>query len=286
MHPWKRLLFWRYRPDGVCVRDSDPVLSMMPYLMTTRTEASIYYSLQLDITRTKEFLRSQPDITLFTLFLTAMVRTAGVFPKLNRFVAGKRVYQRNSIQLSFVIKRNLTLSGSESVVKVTFSPEDTLIQVAEQVKSIIDQVRATQRETNNLVSAILAVPGPPRSAIMAFGRFLNRTGLIPAGLVESDPLFTSAVVANLGSIGAGAPFHHLYEWGTASIFVTMGKYKQVPVMGLDGSLETKTLMDVAFTFDERIADGYYFARALESFQDLVQNPAQLLKAPQEVKEDE
>jgi hypothetical protein len=259
---------------------------MLPYLMTTRSQASIYYSLQLDITRTREFLSSQPKAALFTLFLTAMIRTAGAYPKLNRFVAGKRVYQRNSIQLSFVIKKELNLTGPESVEKVTFSPQVTLLEVAEQVKSKVVQVRAIQRESNNLVSAILAVPGPPRSAIMAFGRFLNRTGLIPAGLIESDPRFTSAVVANLGSIGAGAPFHHLYEWGTASIFITMGKFKQVPEMGLDGTIETKTLMDVAFTFDERIADGYYFARALEHFQNLVQNPAQLLKAPQEVKEDE
>ena len=43
------------------------------------------------------------------------------------------------------------------------------------------------------------------------------------GMVEDDPLFTSIFIANLGSIGYPAGFHHLWEYGTASIFGVMGK---------------------------------------------------------------
>jgi pyruvate/2-oxoglutarate dehydrogenase complex dihydrolipoamide acyltransferase (E2) component len=78
-----------------------------------------------------------------------------------------------------------------------------------------------------------------------------------------------------------APYHHLYEWGTVSLFVAMGKYAEELSLDQDGKLVKKTLVEITFTVDERIADGFYLARALQTFKQLMEHPEELEKPVEE-----
>lgn len=282
---YKHLLFWRHRPDGDMVKPRDAMQKLMPHIMRTRAEACIYYRQCLDLTTAMEFIKTYnakfPDqrLTIFILILTAMIRTARKYPHLNRFIAGKKLYTRNSLQISYVVKRALTIEGTETLVKQTFAPDATLGDVAYQVDSAVNGIkRGKDSSTDALMNLFLKLPGLIISAIITLGKLLNHTGLMPAGIIISDPLCTSAIVANIGSIGAGAPFHHLYEWGTASLFLVIGRFRQNPDNG-------KTEVEVTFTMDERIADGYYFAQAVQYFQELVEAPERLQLHPDEVRTD-
>lgn len=280
----KRLMFWKYRPDGQRIAPRDTVQKLMPYIMKTRTESCIYFNHQVDLTRILKYLQHfnnqhNSKVTVFTLIVAAMVRTAYQYPRLNNFIVGKRLFARNSLQLSYIVKREKTVTGSEVVVKQSFSSDDTLLTVAQKINETVASLRTgASANSDGLIDFLLKFPGFAISGIIGLGKLLNNLCLLPASIIKSDPLFTSAFIANLGSIGIGAPFHHLYEWGTASIFITIGQYKQVSNK-VNGGLETKT-MDLAFTIDERIADGYYFAQALGFFNGLLENPDQLLQPPE------
>jgi hypothetical protein len=86
-----------------------------------------------------------------------------------------------------------------------------------------------------------------------------------------DPLYTSIYFANLGSLGLDAPFHHLYEWGTTSIFVAIGKAFSKELWH-GGTRTRQRYIDIKITLDERIADGFIFSQAASTFYRLISRP--------------
>jgi pyruvate/2-oxoglutarate dehydrogenase complex dihydrolipoamide acyltransferase (E2) component len=75
-----------------------------------------------------------------------------------------------------------------------------------------------------------------------------------------------------------AGYHHLSNWGTTSVFVVIGEKERRPVFHEDGTFEMRTMLDVGITLDERIADGYYYAKTVRLLKKLIENP-ELLDRP-------
>jgi len=94
----------------------------------------------------------------------------------------------------------------------------------------------------------------------------------PKFLRGIDPLRCSVYVANLGSVGIEAPYHHLFEWGTCSVFIAIGKIKLMPYVNDDGSVTSRKMVEIKLSLDERIADGFYFARSVDLFEHYMKNP--------------
>ncbi len=86
-------------------------------------------------------------------------------------------------------------------------------------------------------------------------------------------------LANLGSLGIDAAYHHLYEYGTVPLFGTIGRVKKAPVVDANGEVVVRDVLETRWTFDERIADGFYCARSLEMFRSMVEHPEQLERPP-------
>ena len=87
-------------------------------------------------------------------------------------------------------------------------------------------------------------------------------------MTETDPMFSSIFVANLGSVGLDAAYHHLWEYGTCSIFATLGRI----FSRSDGT----RIVEVKYSYDERIADGLYAAITINGIRDRMQDPESLL----------
>ena len=122
------------------------------------------------------------------------------------------------------------------------------------------------------LAVLLKLPGFLLLWLMALLKRLYAWGLAPRSLVDTDPLYTSAFVANLGSIKIDAAYHHLYEHGTCPLFVTIGQVTQMPAV-VDGQLVAKPTVTLRYSFDERVEDGLYAARALKMFAERVEDPA-------------
>ena len=276
------------RCDGVRLRKLPGFRKMFPYLMRTRTESTIYHAQRLRIARTLAWLGQanadrEKKISIFHVLLAAGVRTLALRPEANRFIVGRRIYQRRTIDLSFVVKRELSEEAGETTVKITFDPRSTIADVVERVSSAVKEIRQSSTSRDEGAAAIVAKL--PRSLIrLAFWalRTLDYFGLLPASFIKGDALYASAFLANLGSIGLDAVFHHMYEWGNASFFVTIGRPKKEAVVDERGELRVEDVLDLKFSLDERITDGVYFQTTINFLSDLIENPEKLEVPPESI----
>jgi pyruvate/2-oxoglutarate dehydrogenase complex dihydrolipoamide acyltransferase (E2) component len=77
----------------------------------------------------------------------------------------------------------------------------------------------------------------------------------------------------------------LYEFGTTSLFLAIGKKELVREINSDGSVTNKKVLNIRLVVDERICDGYYFATAIKHFKRLIKHPESLLERPEYIEED-
>jgi hypothetical protein len=113
-----------------------------------------------------------------------------------------------------------------------------------------------------------------------FIRWLDRHNLASEGMLATDPLYTSCYLTNVGSIKMPAPHHHLFEWGNASLFFGIGQYNKTPIVNEEGEIVIRQIMDVVITYDDRVSEGFYGAKAMYLFKDFVEHPEQLEEVPQ------
>lgn len=269
------------RCDGRRVKGLNPFQKVIPYIMTSRNGAAVYFSEDIDIEPALHLVKKLNEeegttkYTLFSVVLTAIARVLEEKPHLNRFVMGRHVYERNYMSTSFIVKKALTEDARETDAKVYYELGETLSSVADKVQQAIAAAQSEELSPDEKEMYFLsAIPGGYALATTLF-RFLERFNLAPASMIKSDPLYTSVYVANLASLNLSAPFHHLYEWGTASVFVVMGKIERRTVTKKDGTSQQHRFMNFKITLDERISEGLYFARAIDLFRRYMANPAVL-----------
>jgi len=259
------------RHDGALVRDVPATRRIMPFLMRTKASAVVYFEQTIDVTRVKPLLDSAPrsetgKLSIFHLFSYAVVKTLAERPRLNRFVSGPEIYQRNKIELSFAAKKGMSDDEPVAVVKRAFDPAASFDEHTRRLSGGIAEGRSRERSgTDKELSFFLALPGFLLRWLVSLALWLDAQNLLPAALIADDPLYTSLFITNLGSVGLDAAYHHLYDWGNCPIFAALGKVSEKMVNG-----ERRLLCVVRYTFDERIEDGLYCARALGRVRELVE----------------
>jgi hypothetical protein len=273
------------RRDGVLVEDLPALRRIIPYLLRTRTSSSVYFPQRIDV---EELLRWLDDanagrpaaehVTLFHVLVTAVGRTLRLRPELNRFVAGRRTYQHRDISISFVVKTSMSDEAPESETRLVLDGTESVERVRDLVEAAVTRERADLSGADDrLVELFANWPRPVLTAISRTIALLDDHAVLPGRLMDAIPLYTSVYLVNAGSLGIDAPFHHLYETGTASVFVSVGRAAPVPVVDADGRVVARRCLDVVYTLDERASDGFYFARTAEVFRRLVATPSLLAR---------
>jgi hypothetical protein len=275
------------RYDGELVKTSK-IREMEFHIMLTRDESIIYYDTKVDLTKTLAFIEKynkgkekKDQITLFYIFLAACVRTIACRYKINRFVAGRRLWQRNQILLSFIVKKELTEEGEEIVATVEYDPFDTLKEVHKKSYERIYEARFGENKLEKDIKLFSLIPRWFLKALYAFARWMHNHNMPIKGLTGRLPFFCTFFVANLGSIGIDAVYHHLYELGTASVFLNFGNiYKAALVNQETEEIEIKPVIDLRASIDDRIAGGGYTGPTVHLLEDLIANPERLLEPPE------
>ena len=286
------MLFTKKRPDGTYIKGLHFFTQLLPYLMPTRTEAYIHFEREIDVTKTLEYLRIRKrsekglKISLFYITLYSAMRALAVKPKMNRFVSGHRYYQRNRISFNFIAKRQLTEDGEEVNVTMSFSPflslEDFCKKIHDYVLSLINGKEADSEKINSFITHM------PRFIIKFFVRlvkFLDYHNGLPKSVINSLPFFSTIFFTNVGSVGIDAPIHHNFEIGNCGIFCALGKLRKEKVIKHDNTFETRDKVKIIYTFDDRVTDGIYCARAIDMMCNFIENPEQL-EQPLELTEEQ
>lgn len=249
-----------------------PYREMMTFLMRRRNEAAVYFEQQLDLSKSLPWLESR-GTKLFPLMLHALARTLHERERLNRFTLGRRTFQRNAVLISFAAKKAMSDDAPLATVKRAFPRDETFATLTADLEGGITAARDDRPSAiDKELSVLLKLPGFLLLALMSLLKRLYAWGLAPRSLVDTDPMYTSAFVANLGSIKIDAAYHHLYEHGTCPLFVTIGQVTHVPAVE-NGAIVARPVVTVRYSFDERVEDGLYCARALKLFAERVEDPA-------------
>jgi 2-oxoacid dehydrogenases acyltransferase (catalytic domain) len=271
------------RPDGDLVRDETPVQTMLPYLAAGRWGSVVLHETTIDLTRTEPWLaaynRAAADhaVTLFHLFLWACAHGLHAYPKLNRFVSARRLYARRTVAISFTAKRAMTLEAPVVTVKVDFpNPRERLASVSRRIAQALGAGRRGGQPVDRELGVALRLPDLALWAALAGYRLLDRWNLLPASVIANDPNYASLFVANLGSVGLDRTYHHLFEFGTCSVFAVMGTRALRPLVSETGTLEVRPTLEVRWSFDDRIANGLYCARGIAAMQAVMEDPAAAL----------
>lgn len=283
----KRRLGDRY--DGYRVRELDLPFWIIPNIMRTRSDSQIFFEETINIAELERFVRRKratdiPNLRLLHVVIAAMVRVFALRPRLNRFVAGKKIYAHNNIRLSMSIKRSLTDNGEETEILPVFEPTDTLQDVVRRFnKAWEDAVNEETKGDNqsDMVNRALAfIPTWMKSFVLFAVRNLDKIGLMPKVIYRASPFHSSAYLTDVGSLGIDSVYHHLYDFGTTSCFLAMGKKMTEAYLKDDGTVGKRKVINFRFVLDERICDGYYYAASIKLFRKYIKHP-ELLELPPE-----
>ena len=275
------------RRDARWVREVPGMQTIMCDLMPNRTDCEVYLHDTLDATELVKYLEKKnanhPEYktTLFHAFICVVARMLRERPKMNYFVSGHRMYEHNEVSMCFVVKRRFQDHAEEALMTLVPKDDDTLDTVSRKIVGDIIETRKSEHATGGVdlwLDRVGAVPRLLRMLFVRCVRWLDFWGLVPRAFTEGDPNYCSVLLSNLGSIKGPAVYHHLNNYGTNSIVVTIGTLHKAEVLRDDGTKELRDVFDVGATLDERIGDGFYFVRSLNLVKYMFAHP-ELLDKP-------
>ncbi len=276
------------RRDGVWIKDAPGLNVVMANLYPKRTDCEVYLQQEVDITELLEYIEAKngPDApfktTLFHCFVTMVARVINERPYLNRFVQGGRIYQRDEITISFVAKRRFADHSEEALMQYIPKGEHTVTDVSRKIIGDVHEMR-TDSHAKGIDDTINQFAKLPRLLLMfavRVVRWLDFWGRVPKALTAGDSNYATVLLSNLGSIKCPSVYHHLNNYGTTSVIITIGAIHKESTVMPDGSVQMRDFVDIGATLDERIADGFYFARSLKLIQHICAHP-ELLDRPLE-----
>lgn len=271
------------RKDGKLLRNIDSMHYIMPLMYPNRCDNEAFMHLRIDLTKAEAFLEKKNAndpayrYNLFQLVVTAVLKTIILRPEMNRFIANQNMYQRNEVTAAFTVKKVFSDKGGEALARLYAKESDTLDSIHQEIYRQVSFCRSDKKDASTASMDILQkIPG--KHLIGRIARFLDRHGWMPASVIATDPYYCSAVLTNLGSLKLDAGYHHMTNWGTNSVFCAIGMMKKRPFYDDEGNVQMRMSVDLGMTIDERIADGYYYAKTMRLLKTLLENP-ELLELP-------
>jgi hypothetical protein len=272
------------RNDGDIVRGLPAERRVMPYLMRTRNESLVFNDSVFDIGRARAWLKAYRrthagHATFFHLFAYVCTQVLHARPQLNRFISGGRLYQRRGVQISFIVKKHMSDDGVGVTVKLDVPAGLSFTGFVTSIAGAIEEARSKDRAVDREVGLVMMLPGIVLRGLVRLVKLLDACNLYPEFMTGNDPMYASLFLANLGSVGVNDTYHHLYEYGTVSIFGAVSAPRRMPFVEGD-AVVVKDGLTVRWTFDERVHDAFYAARALDMLQRAIEDPARHLGPPE------
>ena len=269
-----------HRPDGKKVKNIAPVFKIIPSIMLDRCDSQVFFKQDIPLKNLEEYINKKAEegikLSYMTIIYAAIVRIINERPQLNWFAMNGTLYQRDKIYVSLAIKKSLTDEGEETNIKIPFTGKENIFEIKERLDSEINENKKTDTEndTDKFVNFINVIPVFLVRWIVKFLGFLDKYGLMPKKIIDISPFHTSVYVTNLGSLGIDSIYHHLYNFGTTSMFFAMGKKKKSYIYE-DDEIKKEKCITIAFVGDERICDGYYYANSFKQLLRYLKKPALL-----------
>lgn len=280
------------RKEGRLLRSLPGFSKFIPYIMPLKNDRFIHYEESFEITPLDRMLRKlrvegYKGIGILHFLIAAYIRGLSRMPGVNRFIAGRRIYARDNIEVVMTVKRALSIDATETTIKVVFEPTDTILDVYRKMNEKIDEIKSSE-ENNGTEDVADTIAHLPRFLIrfaLTILRVMDYFGWIPKSLLDVSPFHGSMIITDLGSLRIGPVYHHIYNFGTLPCFIAFGAKRHAYELNRRGEMVDKKYVDCKFVLDEGIVDGHYWAQFLLAYRYMFEHPEILLSPPSKVVED-
>lgn len=270
---------FRHRSDGI-LDTSDPILNIATHIMPRRYDAMVNFLLEsrcenMDAYIKKMYEEKGIHFSYMEILIAAIVRMYAQKPLLNRFVMNGRVFRHDGIYVSFAVKKQLTEDAPETTVKLKFTGEESVFEVKQMVDDIIHQNKGNAKDnsTDNTAKLLSKIPNGLTKFAVNFLKWMDKHNCLPKKIIEASPFHTSCFLTNMKSISTDYVYHHLYDFGTTGMFVGLGKERMEAVVNpTTNQIEPGKVIKMGVVIDERICDGFYYAKSIKTIRKFLLNP--------------
>ena len=251
------------------------------YIMDHRYDAQNMIQLDIPLEPMNRYIRQKHaegiSVSHLALIIGAYLRICAEFKQLNYFVVNKRLYCRNEFTCGMVVLKPGETDGTMNKMHLDFT--DGILEVQRKVDDYIAQNRreGDTNSTDRMIRFLLKVPGLVNVGVGIF-KWMDKHGLLPKKIIDASPFHCSLSVSNLASIRTNYIYHHCYEFGTTSLFITLGNAHEVPVQSENGVRHVRCL-PLGVVMDERICSGSYYATAFKRMKTYLADPTRMEGAP-------
>ena len=266
-----------YRRDGKKAKDLQPFFYVIPHVMKTKCDSQVYFKTDIPLEPLDAYINKKAEegikLSYMNVIYAALVKLLAERPHLNRFVMNGKIYDRNQIYMSLAIKKNLTDDGQETTIKLPFTGKENIFEIKEKLDKAIEKNKDTKEanDTDILATVLSHTPSTLVGLFVSLMKLLDKYGLLPRWVLNASPFHTSMFLTNVGSLGIDYIYHHLYDFGTTSLFFAMGKKKKSYIYEDDEIKESKCIT-LGFVGDERICDGFYYASSMKLLSKYLRRP--------------
>ena len=183
------------------------------------------------------------------------------YPALDKILNDEVIPQLNQINGI----GNLSISGAPDRYVYIDIDQEKLDAYIEQ-----NRKQGESNATDRLIKVLLKIPGLVRLGVNVF-KLLDRFGLLPRKILKASPFHCTMCISNLASIRLPHIFHHCYNFGTTSVFITLGNQRENMMRTADG-IEPVRCLPLGVVMDERICSGSYFGMAFKQMKKYLANP--------------
>ncbi len=280
------------RRDGHRLRTVSPSFLLTPFMMRDPSDAVNSFTDHADTEAMERWVRLRrsegyESASILHVFIAAYVRTLALRPAMNRFVSGRHIFSRHSIDVVLSAGRNGSADAGALVVKVRFKPTDTVYDVIRRINTKMDSLQADEDSDRyaKLAAILVKTPRFVVRAGMGIYRWLDNHGWLGQATLEKSPFHGSVVISEEGSCSLPPIERSLNSMGALPVSISIGRRRKALELDAEGRIIERKFVDYTVSFDSRIADSSYVGSAFKYFRYYLDNPHELEKVPERVNED-
>lgn len=263
------------RRDATKVRNQHGMGNILIDFKPRRCDSIVYMNDKIDMTNFVKYIdklkKEEPGVTYFHGIMMVMAKTLYSRPKMNYFVQNRTLYEHDDVSIGFVAKEEFKDDSVELLTVLKVKETDTIKDISAYLKKRTEEIRSkkSDQSIDGAADTLGKLPLLIRVPVVGFLKWLDKHGWLPRSLMDDNMYYCSTMVSNIGTFKVGAILHNLTNFGTCSSLITFGEIRKEE--------NGKYYMEMGATIDERIADGFYFCKAVKLIEYLFDNPELLME---------
>ena len=247
-----------------------------------RCDSDVYINQKIDMTNLVKYIEKKKKenkdlkITYFYAMAMAFAKLFYNNRLLNRFICDRTTYERNDVIIAFVAKIAFDDKSEEVMINIKVDKDDNIYDISRKISQKVNKIRnnkeVKKENTNNIVDIVGKLPKIIRVPLVGIFKFLDKKGMLPQSFTKDNLYYSSIILSNLGNLKIGSIYHNLTNFGTSSFLATIGLIHKETIVDEKGKEKIVDICDFGIYCDERIADGYYFAKSIKLFEYIIKNP--------------